>query len=210
VQDAFIMSRLKTIQGKRILEVGGGSPRVLKILAKENECWLVDKFEGVGRGPKDIPRIKPIKIVQGYMGEHLDVLPTRYFDIIFSISVVEHIPIERLEAFFRDCGRVLKPGGKMLHAIDTYTFDSPQERLNRPFQDRLAAYLQFANRPDLGIRLTEAPAIDAGLEFSCQYATLPDNVMHEWYLNRKDDKRLRGQVVSVKSEWEKLAEQETE
>jgi SAM-dependent methyltransferase len=204
VQDAFILSRLQKAEGKRILEVGGGNPRVLRQFCNHNECWLVDKYEGVGRGPKSLPQMHNIKVVQGYMGEFLEQVPAGYFDTIFSVSVVEHIGLDHLNDFFTDCARVLKPSGRMMHAIDTYVFDPSREDLNVPFRDRIKAYLEYSDRPDLGIKLVEAARINDNLTFSCSYATLPDNVIYEWYLNRRDEKRVHGQVVSIKSEWEKI------
>jgi SAM-dependent methyltransferase len=206
VQDAFIMSRLGNERGKRILEIGGGVPRVLRRLSKDNETWLIDRYEGVGRGPKEVPHLPGIHFIQGYMGEFIQQLPDGYFDDIFSVSVIEHVPLDGLESFFADCVRVLKPSGRMFHAIDIYLFDSDREDLSQPFQDRLRAYLQFAERPDLGIHLAgEGARIDDYPRFSCAYATQPDNVLHEWHLNRPQEKRLQGQVVSIKSAWEKVA-----
>jgi ubiquinone/menaquinone biosynthesis C-methylase UbiE len=206
VQDAFIMSRLGKEKGKRILEVGGGVPRILRWLSGENDVWLIDRYEGVGRGPRVVPRLPGITFIQGYMGEFIQQVPDDYFDYIFSVSVIEHVPLDGLESFFADCSRVLKPFGRMFHAIDTYLFDSDREDLSQPFRERLHAYLQFAVRSDLGIRLEEGGAnIDEHTRFSCAYATQPDNVLHEWHLHRPQEKRLRGQVVSIKSAWEKNA-----
>ena|SRR4030066_665841 len=203
VQDAFILSRIQEADGKRILEVGGGNPRLLRQLSKNNDCWLIDKFKGAGGGPKQVPRSGNIRIVQGYMGEFLEQVPSGTFDYVFSVSVVEHVPLENLENFFVDCARVLKPLGRMLHAIDTYVFDPSRGDLMAPFRARIQAYHKYAHRPDLGIKLIQMPRVDENLSFSCSYATVPDNVLHQWYLNRKDDKRVYGQVVSIKSEWEK-------
>lgn len=206
VQDAFIISMLGNEKGKRILEVGGGIPRILHRLSENNETWLVDGYEGMSRGSTKVPRLPGIILIRGYMGEFIQQIPTSYFDYLFSVSVLEHVPLEKLESFFADCARVLKPAGRMFHAIDTYLFDPDRGELNQPFRERLHAYLQFADRPDLGIRLVEEGAkIDEHLRFSCAYATQPDNVLHEWHLNRPQEKRLRGQVVSIKSVWEKAA-----
>jgi SAM-dependent methyltransferase len=38
------------------------------------------------------------------------------YDYLFSHHVMEHV--EGLEAFYRDCWRILKPGGQMFHCID--------------------------------------------------------------------------------------------
>ena len=48
------------------------------------------------------------------------------FDVVFSISVVEHVgTAEELAAFHEDQLRILKPGGMFIHAIDLYLEDEP-------------------------------------------------------------------------------------
>ncbi len=204
IQDAFVLSRLGKIKGAAILEIGGGSSRVLPFLSLHNECWLIDKFEGRGRGPQRVPRVRNVRIVQAYMGDFSPELPESYFDFIFSISVVEHVPLASVDAFFKDCARVLKPGGRMIHAIDTYLFDSCDQAVAREFQERVRVYLLYGNRPDLGIRLVEAPSIDENVQFSCRYASVPDYVLHQWQVRNPGIKRVIGQVVSIKSEWVKI------
>ena len=140
------------------------------------------------------------------MGDFSGELMPSYFDFVVSISVVEHVPLDSINAFFQDCSRVLKTGGNMLHAVDTYLFDVRDSPLARPFEERIEAYLSFANRPDLGIKLTQEPRVDQNLRFSCRYASQPDNILHEWNLNRPSVKRAIGQVVSLKSEWIKTSE----
>lgn len=105
--------------GSRLLEVGGGESRIIKKLQSTYECWNIDKLEGCGNGPK---AIKPSghKLVRDYMGNFNRELPDNYFDLVFSISALEHVPEE--EAVFRniclDIDRVLKPGGYSLHLFD--------------------------------------------------------------------------------------------
>ena len=206
VQDAFLMSRLKGINGATILEVGGGNSRILPNLSPINECWTVDRFEGKGRGPIYAPKIKGVRTVCAYMGEFSSELESNYFDFVISVSVVEHVSLDTLDTFFKDCARVLKPGGHMIHAIDTYLFDSHDHSLSQPFQERIQAYLNFANRLDMGIKLLEEPNIDQDIQFSCRFASLPDNVLHEWELMRPSIKRATGQVVSIKAEWIKKSQ----
>jgi SAM-dependent methyltransferase len=105
--------------GSRILEVGGGDSRILKFFFKEYECWNVDKCEGLGNGP--IQFSSPhYKIVYDYIGAFNNQLPDSYFDLVFSISALEHAPEEQgwREAIARDINRVLKPGGLSFHCLD--------------------------------------------------------------------------------------------
>lgn len=204
-QDMYVLSRLGDLKGARVLEAGGGNSRVLRVLAENNECWLVDKFEGKGSGPKDMPRIPGVKFTLDYMGTFNPDIPDNYFDTVISISVMEHIPLEKLEDFFIDCARVLKPGGTMIHAIDTYVFDElDQGSADSGFwADRLEAYLELAARTRSGMRFLEEPQMGRSPLFSCRYASLSDNVMYGWQKNSPSRKREIGQLVTILAEWVK-------
>jgi SAM-dependent methyltransferase len=203
VQDAFILSCLRDAGRSTILEAGGGRSRILPLLAGNHECWTADRFEGRGRGPTRPPRLRRVHTVLAYMGEYDPGIPAETFDFVVSVSVVEHVPLAGLEAFFGDCARVLKPGGRMIHAIDTYLFDDADLGLAAEFQERIRSYLRLGDRSDLGLRWVEAPGIDEHVRFSCRYASVPDNVLHEWNLRRPSLKRAVGQVVSLKAQWVK-------
>ncbi len=204
VEDAYILSKLHDKSGLKILEIGGGDSRILKRLAEKNECWLADKFEGLGLGPVKLPDLPGVKkIVQVYVGDFSPELPDGYFDCLFSISVVEHVVTEKVAAFFRDCARLLKPGGVMYHAIDLYVTDTPVEWS----RSRLQAYLAFADRPEVGLRLVGPAAITPDLTFSCRFATVSDNQFYYW--NRVAPtltaQRETHRGVCVKGEWIKSA-----
>ena len=79
---AFIRSFVP--KGSRIVDVGGGSSLILALLQNEYECWNIDKFEGCGNGPKQIPKGN-FKVVQDYVGNFNPEIPDHYFDLVFSI-----------------------------------------------------------------------------------------------------------------------------
>ncbi len=115
---AFITQNIP--KGSRLLEVGGGDSRLLKYFCHNYECWNIDKLEGIGNGPK---RIGPIKyhLVRDYMGNFNKDLPDDYFDIVFSVSALEHVPIDSVSLFrniLQDINRVVKPGAYSLHCFD--------------------------------------------------------------------------------------------
>lgn len=106
--------------GSRILDVGGGISRILSHLAATYECWNIDKLEGVGNGPRAI-KDPPYRLVRDYMGNFNPELPDNYFDLVFSISALEHVPQHDTKIFdniISDINRVLKPGGLSLHLFD--------------------------------------------------------------------------------------------
>lgn len=156
---AFAFIRANLPAGSRLLEVGGGYSRVLARLADEHECWNVDRFEGLGAGPTDVPQAG-YRIVRDYMGTFNPLLPDGYFDLVFSISVLEHVPNEAPEqqaAVLRDMQRVTKPGGLNLHLVDVIAFQ--ESGWQHPIVDQARAAFQLlppppdptavANDPDL-------------------------------------------------------------
>ncbi|MDQ3021256.1 MAG: class I SAM-dependent methyltransferase [Bacteroidota bacterium] len=121
-QDLFMYSYIKhnVEKGSKILDVGGGDSRILKHFNKDYECWNIDKLEGLGNGPTDI-KAPNIRLVYDYMGSFNPELPDNYFDLVFSISTLEHVPLDDLVAYeniLKDINRVLKPGGYSVHCID--------------------------------------------------------------------------------------------
>ena len=121
-QDLCVFSILKheAPPGSRILDIGGGDSRILKHFKSEHECWNLDKLEGLGNGPTQIDA-SGFKLVTAYIGEFSDQLRNDYFDYVFSISTLEHVPQQdrKLHAnILKDINRVLKPEGVSLHLFD--------------------------------------------------------------------------------------------
>jgi SAM-dependent methyltransferase len=203
IQDGFARSLLGQPRGLKIAEVGGGDSRVLKALAGDNECWNLDKFEGQGRGPTSIPFLKKIKVVPVYLGEFSPALPDNFFDVVFSISVLEHIPKAKLPDCFRDMARILKPGGLCFHAIDLYLTAKPEERVTHA----LNAYRDAAAQPECSLTLVEPALAEPPVVFDPAFATNPDIIL--WQRNRiapnLRDLRLRSQSVSLKTAWRKMS-----
>lgn len=113
----FIIKRLKP--GMRILEVGGGKSRILEHFADTFECWNVDKLEGLGDGPHDLPDV-PYKLVRDYIGNFNNELKDGAYDFVFSISALEHTPENHItfKNIIKDINRLLKPGGYSFHLFD--------------------------------------------------------------------------------------------
>lgn len=120
-QDSFVYAFIKENipPGARILEVGGGRSRILPALKGRYECWNLDKLEGIGNGPKDLG-VVPYKLIRGYIGDFSSELEESYFDFVFSISVLEHVPRDEgvYPRIVEDIDRVLAPGGLSLHLLD--------------------------------------------------------------------------------------------
>lgn len=116
-------------RGQKIIEVGGAYSLLPKYLADkyELEAWIGDDF-GVASGesiwsrwgnPRDLPSRYPlVKYAFQNFGNFSPEYPDAYFDRIFTVSTLEHIPFHHCLAVFRDMHRCLKSGGRQLHAID--------------------------------------------------------------------------------------------
>jgi SAM-dependent methyltransferase len=94
--------------GARILEVGGGTGVQAKMLS---ERGLQVESIDVADSTYSEERVFP---VVDYDGEHIP-FEDRSFDVVFSSNVLEHI--RNLDAMQSEFRRVLKPGGRCVHAV---------------------------------------------------------------------------------------------
>lgn len=171
-QDLAIYRIIRGYHGLDIAEIGGGNSRILERLARVNRCVNIEKFEGRNFGPNSIVNLEKVINVSAYIGDFDEKLNSESFDILFSISVVEHIENENLDNFFRDSLRVLRPGGKFIHAIDLYIKDEPTQ-----YQiDRFEKYRQWV----LGSSIVKPLGkIYEGIpKFSTDMISNPDNILY--------------------------------
>jgi SAM-dependent methyltransferase len=174
MQDLAVYLHLREMTGKQIAEVGAGNSRLLPTLAVANTCVAVEKFEGDARGPTKENVLPNVRNVSAYLGEADPELASGSFDVVFSISVVEHVRTENLDAFHRDQLRILKPGGMFLHAIDVYLEDEPAAHHVRRFE----AYRDWVASTDGVAPL--GSVYQGPYRFSCDLATNPDDLMYHW------------------------------
>lgn len=62
-----------------------------------------------------------VKYVLERFGTFSPQYPDAYFDRIFTVSTLEHIPYHHRLAVLKDMHRCLRPGGRQLHTIDIPT-----------------------------------------------------------------------------------------
>jgi SAM-dependent methyltransferase len=108
--------------GSRVLEIGAGQPYVADILSRLGyEVWLVDPYDGSGNGPIEFEQFRAacpdIRFVRAEFSDELDI-PAGDFDCVYSISVLEHIDEQGLDAVARGMRRALAPTGHSIHAVD--------------------------------------------------------------------------------------------
>lgn len=119
-------------KGEKIIEVGGAYSLLPKYLSDKYgvEAWIGDDF-GLSNNdemwsrwgdPRDLPKQYPsVNYVFESFGKYDKKYPDKYFDCIFSVSTLEHIPYEYRLDVFKDMNRCLKSGGQQVHAVDIST-----------------------------------------------------------------------------------------
>jgi SAM-dependent methyltransferase len=190
-QDLAIVSQLRSSKDKRIAEIGGGDSRVLNFLANNNKCSNIEKFEGKHIGPSGEINLHGVENIPAYIGDFDPALKNSVFDILFSISVVEHIVTDDLDNFFDDSLRILRTGGIFIHAIDLYLGNEADTY----HQTRLCNYRAWVQDNAMVSPLAEIYQGDA--VFSTQMATNPDNILYGWNTLVPDLAQLRSKSQSV-------------
>jgi len=151
----FCVDKIVRIDAKRILEVGAGwNCDFDRHFGSSLDYWLIDEPSQIG-GCKEsestfeaaVRERRHTRFVRGLLGSSSAELPDGTFDLVFSISVVEHVPQEDKAVFYQDMYRVLKPGGYIVHSIDIPSLKQGVREFNHISQ----AGFVLPKRPDLGI-----------------------------------------------------------
>jgi SAM-dependent methyltransferase len=108
-------------RGSRILEIGAGEPLVAGMLSRLGyEVTVVDDYQGGGNGPREFKRFQ-----LAYPDVHFvrELFPPSEplgedFGAVFSISVLEHVPLEQVGTVVESGHRLLGQGGCSIHAVD--------------------------------------------------------------------------------------------
>jgi ubiquinone/menaquinone biosynthesis C-methylase UbiE len=109
--------------GSKLCEIGAGEPFVADFLSKCGyKITIVDPYDGSGQGPTEFETYSAtypnITFVRAKFGRELSALSDGYFDAIYSISVLEHVPRTDVISVCQGIKRYCKFGGISIHAID--------------------------------------------------------------------------------------------
>lgn len=118
----FCVDSIRQLNSSKVLEVGGGLNLFFDEDSHRNnyEYWMIDKigFYDKQKFEESLNKRKNTKFVNDLLGNFSTDLPSNYFDLCFSISVLEHSPTEKIKEIVEDMYRVVKPGGYIAHTID--------------------------------------------------------------------------------------------
>ncbi len=126
-------------RGARVLEIGAGEPLVAGLLSRLGyEVVVVDDYMGGGNGPREFKRFQAaypdVRFVRELFPPEEDVGDD--FGAVFSISVLEHVPVEAVgDVVAKGHELVRKRGGCSIHAVDHvlagWGADEHREKLER-------------------------------------------------------------------------------
>lgn len=126
----FCLDVILNNKPKVVLEIGPGFNCYFdKVLPEGIEYWTIDEpgFYDKSTFADAVNKRTRARHVNGLMGAFLKDLPSNYFDIIFSISVLEHTDFPKLPSVFSDIRRCLKPGGHSIHSFDLFPQSAPAQ-----------------------------------------------------------------------------------
>lgn len=125
----WIVSSRPWKAAEKVLDVGGAYSTLPMHLHDTFGCemWVADDYGMDSNDPYWLRNASPqehiaknpaIRFVLERLGKTDSELPPNYFDVIYSVSVLEHVPYQYMGAVWRHMDSLLKPGGEMLHAVD--------------------------------------------------------------------------------------------
>lgn len=180
--------------GARLLEIGGGESRIISALKNNYEIWNLDKLEGSGFGPRQLSQTTGFRLVQSYIGEFPQELPNYYFDLVFSISTIEHMP--KSPNFINDAidniQLVLKPGGYSLHCIDALQFN-----------DHYFVHPLVKKAFDQGLLSHSMVTYDELINDEFSWKLSPYAFYTRWYHLVKENLKKFGHPFSINILWQK-------
>jgi hypothetical protein len=110
-----------TDRGGRLVEIGAGEPLVADLLTRlGHEVTIVDPYDGSGHGPEQFDEFRRAYPDVNFIRERFPPREGLPADVagVYSISVLEHIPLESVGDVVAAASESLAPGGCSIHAID--------------------------------------------------------------------------------------------
>jgi SAM-dependent methyltransferase len=115
---------------EKVLDVGGAYSQLPLYIQQQHGCetWVVDDFGlnvndpfwARNRSPQEyIDQHPQVRYILERVGDsNHSSLQQGYFDVVYSISALEHVPWDLTPAVWQHMVSLVKPGGELIHAID--------------------------------------------------------------------------------------------
>jgi hypothetical protein len=108
--------------GSRLLEIGAGEPLVAGALSRVGyDVTVVDPYDGSGNGPREFETFRTAYPDVKFVREQFPPSQSQGedFSAVYSISVLEHVPLEAIDAVMGGARELLAAkGGCQIHAVD--------------------------------------------------------------------------------------------
>ncbi|MBO89838.1 MAG: hypothetical protein CMP14_09985 [Rickettsiales bacterium] len=164
---------------KRVLEVGCNEGHMLKFCEGMGAETLVGIEPSV---EKEIQLGKSTTILPGYFDG--SVFPKESFDLVYLISVFEHIP--NVAAFLRDVRDVLAPGGRLALSVPNCETGLKYGNLGMPIHEHLLYFTPISLRSAIeraGFSIVREDATFANLYCVAEKS---DNILKEKFMDSVD------------------------
>jgi hypothetical protein len=191
-----------TPPGSRLMEVGGGEPRVAAALAELGyQVTLIDPYDGAGNGPTEyeqyVTLFPNVRIIRERFSPRLPLDPSS-FEAVYSISVLEHLPPAELAEVFAAMEKFLVRGGHSIHCADSVIAGNDTEFHYRQLKLILRQQALLA-APDLAPDDEVYDRLLARLASDLETFYLPAQGHHLWRGGAAYDDFPFRKVVSIQS-----------
>ena len=112
----------RVARGSRLVEIGAGEPLVAGVLSRLGyQVTVVDPYDGSGNGPREYSRFTTeypdLKFIRDQFPPSQGLAGP--YDCVYSVSVLEHVPLEAVDAVIEGAHAALRErGGCQIHAVD--------------------------------------------------------------------------------------------
>jgi uncharacterized UPF0146 family protein len=107
--------------GAKLVEIGAGEPLVAGALSRIGyDVTVVDPYDGSGNGPREYDSFRTAYPDLKFVREQFPPAQSLGADLgaVYSISVLEHVPLEAIDAVMGGAAALLGEGGSQIHAVD--------------------------------------------------------------------------------------------
>lgn len=167
-------------KGLKVLEIGAGLSLVFdKLLGSIFDYHMIDTpgFYVQEDFQTKMNERNHTTFLSGLIGKDSSFINNDSFDVVFSVSALEHVPTDEIRAVCTEMYRILKPGGVMVHTIDIFCEERTESVGMKYYQELKASGFIIENSADMQWCVTGAKTV----------LFEPLEIVYKYYLGKKDD-----------------------